>query len=73
MDSGADYNTELITVAPVSILNEKFQQAGQSASGVILGYPIMELTTKDKVLVKFLTIDGTERWVNKQQTKTISK
>lgn len=73
MDSGADYNTELITVAPASVLDEKFQISGQAASGVILGYRIMELATKDKVFVKFLTVDGTERWVNKQQTKTIAK
>lgn len=72
-DSDADYNTELITVAPASVLDEKFQVSGKADSGIILGYPIMELSTKENVFVKFLTIDGTKRWVNKQLTKTTSK
>src|ERR1051326_3178131 len=70
ISSGADYNSEIITTAPADILDEKFQKVGKAARGLILGYPIMELSTNENVFLKFLTIDGTERWVNKKNITT---
>ena len=67
--NGADYvnyHQEIITHSPADIMDDKFHAVGKAESKMILGFPIMELKTKDKTLVKFLTIDDTKRWVDKQ-------
>lgn len=61
-----NYHQEIITHVPADIMNDKFHVVGKAESEMILGFPIMELKTKDKTLVKFLTIDDTKRWVDKQ-------
>ncbi|MFY9310085.1 MAG: hypothetical protein WAQ28_13650 [Bacteroidia bacterium] len=73
MELGADYRREIITTSPTYILNDKLQAVGEVAKNIILGYPIMELTTPGNTYVKFMTIDDTQRWVSKKHIKTINK
>ncbi len=69
----ADYNKEIVTTSNAPVLNNTFQVTGQAEKNTILGFPIMELNTGDRILLQFLTIDDTVRWVNKQFIKILPK
>jgi hypothetical protein len=72
-DATVNYQKEIITLSPTYILNDKFKVIGEVTKNIILGFPIMELTTPENSYIKFLTIDNTERWVSKKHIKTIDK
>lgn len=44
-DTLANYQREIVTLSPTYILNDKFNVIGEVAKNIILGFPIMELTT----------------------------
>lgn len=71
--TGANQQMQLVSARPCLIYSEENKALYTAPANLILGFPVLELTTGSATRVKFLTVQGFTRWVNKADTKTIER
>jgi hypothetical protein len=61
---GCTPSPELATKAQAIIYNESFKPIDKAPANARLGVPVMVLKLKDRVLIRFLSVDGVRCWVD---------
>lgn len=60
---------EVISTDTAIVYDEKFNQIGLTPKNVIMGFPIMTLTTGKGAFIQFITMQGVKRWIREDAAK----
>lgn len=61
-----ELKTQIISIRPTTIYAEDFRPLGTIPSNLIVGFQILNLTTKNGTFIKLQTVQGLIRWVNEK-------
>lgn len=61
--------TQAVSIRPTMIFDENFKELLIAPYNIIVGFPIMTLTTQNGDYIKFQTVEGNIRWVKAKDVK----